>query len=347
MHGTADIRVLRLEPGRKAAWDDFVRGHEAGSFFHLSGWREAISRAFGHDCPYLLAESGGTIRGVLPLTHVRSRLFGDSLVSNAFCVYGGPLATDAAALAALDRAAVELAEALGVGHLEYRLRAPLFDDRIRRSDLHATFRKAISADDEANMKAIPRKQRAMVRKAIGLGLASVRDDGPDRVYDVYAESLRNLGTPVFARRYLHLLHEIFGDACESLVIEHEGRPVAGVLSFFFKDEVLPYYGGSRPVARALAGNDFMYWEAMRRAAARGARLFDFGRSKVGSGAFAFKKNWGFAPEALHYEHRLCRATELPETNPNNPKYRRAIALWQKLPLALSNRLGPPIARGLG
>lgn len=347
MHGAAEIRVTELDRAREAEWDAFVRDHEAGSFFHLAGWREAISRAFGHDCPYLLAESAGRIRGVLPLTDLRSHLFGRSLVSNAFCVYGGPLAADSEALEALDRAAIALAEKLGASHLEYRLRSPTFDDRPRRSGLYATFRKAISGDDEANMKAIPRKQRAMVRKGIGFGLAGVRDDGPDRVYDVYAESLRNLGTPVFSRRYFHLLHEVFGAACESLVIEHEGRPIAAVLSFFYKDEVLPYYGGSVPVARALAGNDLMYWEVMRRAAARGARLFDFGRSKVGSGAFAFKKNWGFEPEALHYEHRLCHAREVPETNPLNPKYRYAIALWKKLPLGLANRLGPPIARGLG
>lgn len=347
MHGSADIRVLTLDHRRTAEWDAFVLAHEDGSFFHLAGWREAIARAFGHQGHYLFAERDGVILGVLPLIHMRSRLFGNSLVSNAFCVYGGPLARTPEALAALDREAVALAGKLGVGHLEYRLRRPLFDDRIRESDLHVTFRKSISGDDDANMKAIPRKQRAMVRKAIGFDLRSVLDAGPERLYDVYAESLRNLGTPVFARAWLEILHEVFGEACESLVIEHEGRPVAAVMSFYFRDEVLPYYGGSVPAARALAGNDFMYWEVMRRAAGRGARVFDFGRSKSGTGAFAFKKNWGFSPEPLHYEYRLGTATEVPRNNPLNPKYRLAIALWQKLPLGLANRLGPPIARGLG
>jgi FemAB-related protein (PEP-CTERM system-associated) len=197
------------------------------------------------------------------------------------------------------------------------------------------------------MKAIPRKQRAMVRKAIGFGLASEVVPETDAFFQVYAESVRNLGTPVFTRRYPRLLQQAFGPACETLLITHEGRPVSAVMSFYFKDEVLPYYGGGTAQARNLAANDFMYWEVMRRAAERGCTSFDFGRSKVSTGAFAFKKNWGFTPEPLAYDTRLVRGRELAEVNPLNPKYARRIRTWQRLPLGLANRLGPPIARELG
>jgi FemAB-related protein (PEP-CTERM system-associated) len=120
-----------------------------------------------------------------------------------------------------------------------------------------------------------------------------------------------------------------------------------VLSFYFRDEVLPYYGGGTHLAREVAGNDFMYWELMRRAAARGIRIFDFGRSKIGTGAFDFKKNWGFEATPLHYAYQLHEATALPENNPLNPKFQLFIRLWQNLPLPLANLIGPHIVRQLG
>jgi FemAB-related protein (PEP-CTERM system-associated) len=124
-------------------------------------------------------------------------------------------------------------------------------------------------------------------------------------------------------------------------------PVAAVMNFYFRDEVLPYYGGGTRAARELYANDFMYWEVMRRAGVRGARLFDFGRSKVGTGAFAFKKNWGFAPQPLEYRFRLAPGAAIPDHNPLNPKYRLFIAAWKRLPLPVANLLGPPIVRGIG
>lgn len=305
---------------------------------------------FGHETHFLIAERDGVILGVLPLVHLKSRLFGSSLVSTAFCVVGGPLVTDPAALAALDDAATTLAQKLGVGHLEYRLRAPLHDDDHhweRCSDLYVTFQKEISAKDDDNLKAIPRKQRAMVRKGIKLGLAGEETADPDALHGIYAQSVHNLGTPVFSQMYFRVLKEVFGDQCELLLIKSAAETVAGVMSFRYNGVVLPYYGGGSMAARAVAGNDFMYWEVMRRAAARGDRIFDFGRSKCGTGSYNFKKYWGFEPEPLHYEYRLIAAKSVPENNPLNPKYRLAIKAWQKMPLWLANKMGPFLSRSLG
>jgi len=120
-----------------------------------------------------------------------------------------------------------------------------------------------------------------------------------------------------------------------------------VMSFYFRDEVLPYYGGGAALARDLKGNDFMYWDLLRRACERGVRVFDYGRSKVGTGSYSFKKNWGFIPEPLHYEFQLMKATQLPDINPLNPKYRLFIDAWKRLPLPVSRWLGPFLARSLG
>lgn len=341
------LTVHTLDDADDARWDAFVEGCPSATFFHRAGWRRVLSGSFGHDCYFLFVQRGGEIRGVLPLVHVKSRLFGNSLISNAFCVYGGPAALDDTAYDALDAAATELAERLGVDVLTYKLMAPRHDEWVRDSELYATFRKEISTDHDANMKAIPRKQRAMVRKGIKNGLRSEVDESAARFYPVYAESVHALGTPVFSRAYIDALRNEFGENCEILSIVRDQTVVSSVMSFYFRDEVLPYYAGGTADARGAAAYDFMYWEVMRRAVDRGCTIFDFGRSKRGTGAFSFKEHWGFEAQALHYEYRLVRANEPPNINPLNPKYQLFIAMWKRLPLMVANRLGPLIAKDLG
>lgn len=344
---TADsIQVDCLLDGSDAAWDSFVNSRPEATFFHLSGWKAVIEESFGHRCHYLRARQDGKIVGVLPLTHVRGRIFGNSLISNGFCVYGGPLAATPAALQALDQAAQDLARDLKVERIEYRLRQALHPDWPCNRETYVTFRKEIPSDPDKAMAAIPRKQRAMVRKGIKSGLTAHTDDDVARLYPLYAESLRNLGTPVTTRRYFECLKSVFAASSEVLTITQDGQPLTSVLSFFFRDEVLPYYGGGCKAARGHAANDFMYWEVMRRACEAGLGIFDFGRSKVGTGSFAFKKHWGFEPEPLYYEHFLIGLDKVPEISPLNPKYALMIATWKRLPLAIANTLGPLVAREL-
>ena len=339
------------------AWDVFVAQHAAGSFLHRATWAPVIQRAFGHTPHYALAEQDGAITGVLPLVHVKTRLFGNSLMSAPFCVYGGPLVADASAAAALDAYATQLMAKTGARVTEFRLRDPLPggwlpEDQWRaRPDLYVTFRKPIAANDDTNLKAIPRKQRAMVRKGIDRGLQFHVSQDTDRLHTIYAESVRNLGTPVFDRRYFRILAEAFGSDVDVVTVTDAGTPIAAVMNFYdqagARAEVLPYYGGGTARARGAYGNDFMYWAVMRHAAARGITLFDFGRSKAGTGAHAFKKNWGFEPAPLHYRYRLAPGASIPDHNPLNPKYRLMIAAWKRLPVPIANLVGPPIVRGIG
>ena len=342
----AAMRVGELQAADFARWDEFVTGCSEATFFHRAGWKTAIERAFGHRTWFLYAESGGRIEGVLPLAEVDSVLFGHTLVALPFCVYGGVAARSEVAREALDAAARALAAKLGVDHLEYRAVTPRHADWVHR-DLYVTFRKSIDSDVERNLLAIPRKQRAMVRKGIKAGLKTELDDGVDRFFAAYSASVHRLGTPVFARRYFEILREVFGADCDVMTVIHDGRPISSVLSFYFRDEVLPYYGGGVASAREVAGNDFMYWDLMRRACERGIRVFDFGRSKLGTGSFDFKKNWGFEPQPLHYEYLLIKGKRVAEHNPLNPKYRLFIKAWQRLPLPLANMIGPHIVKNLG
>lgn len=342
------IRIQPLGPHNAAAWDRFVRDTPEATMFHLAPWERVIREAFGHSTHYALAEQDGAVVGVLPLARMRTRLFGDALVSTPFCVYGGPVAATPDACAALEDHARDLMKTLGVPCLEFRHREPPGNDWPERPALYHTFRKRISGDPETDMKAIPRKQRAMVRKGIQNRLTSVSDGDIDRLHHIYAQSVLNLGTPVFPRKYFRLLGAAFPDEHDVVTVLRDEEPVAAVLNFYFRDEVLPYYGGGTTAARALAGNDFMYWEVMRRAGTeRGSRLFDFGRSKSNTGAFDFKQHWGFTPQPLHYAYQLREGARLAEHNPTNPKYRLMIAAWRRLPLPVANFLGPHIVRGLG
>ena len=344
---SAALRVRPFDESDAARWDRFVLGCDAATFFHRIGWRQILAQELKHRPHYLLAERGGAIRGVLPLAEVKSRLFGHALVSLPFAVYGGPAAVDDEAERALIDAAVELAASLRVEHLELRNRTPKRGDWPRQ-DLYVTFRKAILPDPDANMAAIPRKQRAMVRKGIRNGLRGEIDATADRFFELYADNVHRHGTPPLSRHYFARLVETFGDACEVLtVVDAAGRPVSGVMSFLFRDEILPYYAGDTEAARELAANDFKYWDLMRRACERGLRTFDYGRSKRGTGSFDFKKNWGFVPSPLAYEYRLLGRDDVPQNNPLNPKYRAFIALWRRLPRGIANALGPHIVRNLG
>lgn len=340
---TLHVRTLVEQDAR---WDAFVHACPEATFFHLSGWKSVIEGAFGHRTYFLYAERAGHIVAVLPLAEIKSRLFGHSLSSLPFCVYGGVAGTDCDARLALDTAAWELAQRLGADHLEYRSRARHHAAWLEKN-LYVTFRKEISGDPEKNLAQIPRKQRAMVRKGIAGALQSERDGNVERFFAAYSESVHRLGTPVFSRQYFETLLKVFGKNCEILTVTKNGRLIASVMSFYFRDEVLPYYGGGTVAAREFAGNDFMYWELMRRAGEKGIRIFDYGRSKVGTGSFDFKKNWGFQPEPLHYEYRVHKGKGVPDVNPLNPKYQLFIKLWRKLPLRLVNAIGPHVAKSLG
>jgi FemAB-related protein (PEP-CTERM system-associated) len=339
--------VHLLQPQHGKRWDEFViSACPEATFFHRAGWQTVIERAMGHKTWFLYAESEGVIQGVLPLAEISSVLFGHSLSSLPFCVYGGIAAISESAREVLDRAAQALASRLKVDYLEYR-NLKTFHSQWPVKDLYVTFRKEMAPDAEENMQAIPRKQRAMVRKGIKAGLDSILDDDIERFFSAYSGSVHRLGTPVFSKKYFQLLKQTFGQDCELMIITKDGRTICGVMSFYFRDEVLPYYGGGTAEAREVAGNDFMYWELMRRTCERGYKTFDFGRSKRNTGSFDFKRNWGFEPQPLHYEYQLHRASAVPDHNPLNPKYRMFINAWQKLPLPVANLIGPHIVRNLG
>jgi FemAB-related protein (PEP-CTERM system-associated) len=339
----------------ESRWDEHVSVHPAGTFFHQWEWRAIISNSFGYEPLYIcVEEENGDVMGVLPLFLVRSALFGRSLVALPAAVYGGILASSDAAENILLEKAIELGKHYGARYIELRgnpyakpgVAATLSVGASKEeNDLYVTFMAEIDPCDDVNLSRIPRKQRRMVKQGEKYALRFVLDNSRLReFYEIYAASVRNLGTPVYGYQYFEKIRQSFPETCKIFLVEYQGKVIAGVLVFFHKGQVLPYYGGALKAYFHLAPNDFMYWELMRFAAANGYQIFDFGRSKQGTGSFNFKRHWGFQPRPLPYVYYPLTSQPIPDTSSLNPNLQWAIRLWRSLPLKLTMILGPRIIR---
>lgn len=346
MSDAVTVRPYRAEDISR--WTDFVAVRPAATLFHDIRWLEAIEAAYGYRGQHLIAERGGQVCGVLPLTLVASPLLGRSLISTAFGIGGGIVADDAKTVAALGREAVALGASLAVNYVELRGGPAPGAGWIEKAGLYEAFEREMPADAEKIRDWLPRNRRAEVKKSLRIdetpGDAFRTGASLDAFYGVYAAALKNLGTPVMPKKFLRLLKEKFGDDVDIALVERNGEAVAGLFSFWRPDRVMPYYIGGGDVGRNMRAYDYLYYSLMRRAVLRGVRLFDFGRSKVGSTHSATKTYWGFEPKPLVYHVALVRAKALPNVNPNNPKFNRFVALWKRLPLPLANLLGPIVAR---
>lgn len=335
----ANVRLADLaDASDRSRVQGLISEHPDATPFHRLEWLEAVAKGCRQRTHVLLAENG-----LLPFTEIRSRFFGRALVSSGFAVGGGMLSHDQATTEALAGAAWSLAGRLGCSSVELR-GGPVPLGWARDDASRVTFARELAADDEAELLAVPRKQRAEIRRALGNGLTV---DFGDRAahYAVYAESVRNLGTPVFPRALFDAVLDAFGADAGILTVRRDGQPLASVLSLYHRGSVMPYWGGGTAGARTWRANDMMYVALMRHARERGCTRFDFGRSKAGTGAAAFKRNWGFAPQPLVYSSKSSGPART--VNPQDPRYSRAVRLWSRLPLAVANRLGPLISRGLG
>jgi FemAB-related protein (PEP-CTERM system-associated) len=338
------MRVRLATPQDDAAIAAYVAGHPQATAFHRLEWGRAVAKGCGQKAHVLVAEGEG-LKGILPLTEIHSPLFGRALAASGYAVGGGILCDDPATGEALAAEALAMAARLSVPGVE--LRGGYLPQGWERDETtYLGFVRDLSTDDEAELLAIPRKQRAEVRKALGFELTTDLNDR-DAHYHVYSTSVRNLGTPVFPKSLFAAVLDAFGEDADILTVRRDGELLASVLSLYHQGTVMPYWGGGTADARKWRANDLMYFALMGHARTRGCTRFDFGRSKAGTGAAAFKHNWGFEGEPLVYVSKTLDGRPKRSVNPLDPKYSLQVKLWSKLPLPLANRLGPMIARGLG
>jgi len=336
-------QVRFLAPGAAERWDEFVLGHPQASFFHLLGWKRAIEKTFGFESQYFFCERGGKITGVAPLFLISNWLAGRSLVSMPFAVYGGVCAADSESEQALVDHVKRTAVSQQVDYLELRFRSGGLLNGFHANSRYVTFTGPLSADHEVNRRRLPKDTRYMIRKGEKAGLEiRIGKDQLNQFYRLFAQSMKRLGTPVFPPALFRNLLDEFPEHAQLMLLYKGSRPVTGVLSFFFRDVILPYYAGASPEAPRLAANNFMYWELMKWAASRGFRWFDFGRSKKDTGAYAFKSQWGMRVEPLDYQVFLVKRKTVPNFSPANPKFELATRIWKRLPLPLTKMLGPRV-----
>lgn len=344
----ADLR----DPDDRRRIAAYLAAHPDATPFHRLEWLDAVAEGTGNPALVLLAERAGEIAALLPLNEIHSPIFGRMLASSGFAVGGGLIADPGFDASPLFELVERIALSRSCPTIELR-GGPLPEARPQwqaRQESHCGFVRPLAPDDEAQLLAIPRKQRAEVRKGLESDLevetgTSARDRAAHHA--VYAESVRNLGTPVFPRALFDAVLDRFGADADILTVRHRGQPIASVLSLYHRGAVMPYWGGGTWEARRLRANDRMYFELMRHARQRGCTHFDFGRSKTGSGAYHFKRNWGFEPEPLGYGCWTAPGQPPRDADPTSAKHALQIAVWQRLPLAIANRLGPWISRGLG
>lgn len=340
------MEIKNYIPTDADRWDDFVLRHPEGTFCHLSGWQRVIETTWQHRQQSLVAERDGKLIGVLPLFQVRG-WFGSMLVSTPNAVYGGAIADDAESRQALIAAAQKLAGELSVDYLELRdsQSAPPLNDFLLQ-ELYVSFDHPIADNEEQLMSSFPRDVRRMIRLGEKSGFSSSlgRAELLDEFYDLYAASVRRLGTPVFPKKLFAAFLREFPTASDILLIRDGQRAIAAVLNFYFRDTVMPYYAGANPAYYRAGINNFLYWQLMRLSAARGFRRFDFGRSKRGTGAYEFKRGWRMTERELPYQFFLVRADKMPNLNPTNPKFNLMIEAWKRMPLWMTKLVGPKIVR---
>jgi FemAB-related protein (PEP-CTERM system-associated) len=357
MNAIVDLSIIvdeanLTDPGIVAEVDAWVCAHPHSTPFHRPGWIIGVEAGTGQKAIMLVARRlSGEIAGVLPLNFIRSTLFGRALVSSGFAVDGGILTTHRKDIPALADAAWFRAERLGCTTLELRGgEAPKGMAWQVKADAYLGFSRSLATDDEAELKAVPKRHRAEIRKGLdkGLEFECGRDKRlRDIHYRLYACSVHNLGTPVFPRALFDQVLDQFGDDADIALVSKDGEPLSAVISLYHRGACMPYWHGAAEGARTMRSNEVLYFLLMRQARERGLTDFDFGRSKVGTGPAAWKKSWGFEGEPLGYCLRTAPGKEMRDVNPLSPQYRRKVELWKRLPESLATFLGPHIARGLG
>lgn len=330
-----------------ARWDDYVRSRPDASVYHLSAWTGVLARAFGHRTRLLAATHGGEVVGVLPLVFFRSRLFGRFAVSLPFVNYGGIIADTADAATALLDAAVAEAQQLGAAFLELRhteRRMPRLAAKTHK--VLMSLRLEPTADRQ--WARLDRKVRNQVRKAERSGVTVSRGgvDLLDSFYAVFARNMRDLGTPVYAKRFFREILAAFPASTRIVCAWMGTQPAAAALVVWHGDRFeVPWASAVRQFNPACA-NTLLYWEMVRGASDQGFAEFDFGRSTPGDGPYHFKQQWGARPHEVAWEYWLAPGMSLPNLSPTNPRFAKPIAVWRRLPVALTRAIGPWVVRNI-
>lgn len=328
-------------------WQEFVEVHGEATKYHCWNWKHVIENTFSWPTYYLMAEKSGTVTGILPLAWMKNRIFGNFITSLPFISGGGIVAIDETAEHELLSSAIKFAQELGAEHIELRHRSD------RGLQLPVKRNKAIVVvpldEQEKMFKRLDKKTRNLIRKGTSFGLAASVGGREllDEFYGVFAENMRDLGTPVYSKRFFAEIFNAFPVETFICVVRRQGLTVAASFLNGYRDVIEYCWAASIRRYLYLKPNMFLTWSAFGAAVTRGYRFFDFGRSTIGTGAYEYKLQWtGAQPLPLYWTYWLRNGGAVPEVDRNNLKYRLAIRAWQRLPLRLTTIIGPKVVRYL-
>lgn len=330
---------VEIRGSGSVAWDDYVLRHPDSFFYHLWGWKEAFEDVFGFKTYYLEALKDARVCGIFPLVLVKT-FFSKNLVSIPIGVYAGPISDDEKIEKKLIDKAKVLSREIGCGYLEVRGMKRLNYSDLPLKELYLTFQKELPSAKEECMLSLPRKARAAARQGSEFGLSWEVDlSYLEACYEIYAVNQKALGSPVVSFRWFKKLAEVFSKNINVLIVKRQEKCIAAVLTFFFKDTVLPFYGASLPDFNKFNPNNFMYLKLQEFAVEKKYKYFDFGRSRKDSGSYFFKINQGFIPRQLYYHYYLNKVKKIPQISPSNRCFDFVKAVWRHLPLSLTKKLG--------
>jgi len=328
-------------------WDAYVSAHPLASPYHRWIWKDVIETTFGHRTFYLAVEDKGRIQGVLPMVAMRSLLFGRFIVSIPYFSYGGVLADSAEASEALLNRAAETAKDWGARYIELR-QGGNFGPAWSSTSEKVAMVVPLPATVEGLWNGLNSRLRNKVRNAKKNGFQQEwgGEELVDDFYRVFADNMRNLGTPVYPRRWFSQLCRLCKSDVRILLIREEGKPVAAALVNWFRDTVELPWISSTSEARRRHSTVLLYWNALEWAVANGFRHVDLGRCTRGGGTYQFKQQWNCEERPLHWYYWLAPGAAIPELRPDNPRYRWATHVWKRLPLFMANGIGPHIVRSI-
>jgi FemAB-related protein (PEP-CTERM system-associated) len=331
--------------GTAAEWDAFGSAQAGWTAFHRLAWRDVIQQVHRRECPYLGARDvSGALRGILPLVRLKSTVFGHYLVSMPYLNYGGPLGDDDAI-----RALVDHADAMAT-----RDKVKLLELRSARElpvDLPVSHRKItvvlpLEGGAEAVFGRFKAKVRSQIRRPAKEGVTvKIGADQVDAFYEVFAEHMRDLGTPAQPRAFFRAIAEAFGDDVWFATSWLDGRPIACGAGFRWAGEFEITWASSLRAHSRVSANMGLYWALIERAASEGISRFNFGRCTPGSATHTFKLQWGGADEPLWwYAGRGMGAAVTP--SPDSAKFRAAVSVWRRLPRVVTDAVGPLVVRNI-
>ncbi len=332
-----------------AQWDSYVKQFPEHKIYHTERWNEMIRQTFGHQPYYVVIKNGDAWLGCLPIIYFKSFLFGKLLVSLPFVNYGGVLLKDESLFNELGEYLNSLRADLKAAHVEMRMDRLFETNRLHLKTHKVTYLMELPEDEELLLKSFKAKVRSQIRRPLKeemfaqTGGVELLDD----FYKVFAVNMRDLGTPVYAKRFFRNILTTFPqEAFLVVVYSREKLPVAA--SFLIKHgEVMeiPWASSLRKYNR-FSPNMLLYWESFRFAIQQKCKQFDFGRCTPGSGTCKFKKQWGAQEKPLYWYYALPEGEALPEINPQNKKFELMVKIWQRLPLLVTNTLGPHLIKNI-